>query len=138
MSQPRAALLRRRPPLPPAFPPSASLVPTRTGSCALRAATLSGRSRSRRAPPAVLVLLRAGAAGARGPRRLARRPPAAGHAPQEGAHGGAEHGAGRARLHLQPALHREELPAQGAAPLRVHCHRPRYFNMFQSTDKDFS
>lgn len=44
---------------------------------------------------------------------------------QEGAHGGVEHGAGRARFHLQPALHGEELPAQRAAPLRVHCHCPR-------------
>ncbi|KAM7074734.1 transmembrane protein 65 isoform 1-T4 [Molossus nigricans] len=77
----------------------------------------------RRAPPAVLVWLRAGAAGARVPRRLPRRAPGAGHPPQ-GAHGGAEHGAGRARLYLQPALHRAELPAQGAAPLRVHRHRP--------------
>lgn len=75
----------------------------------------------RRAPPAVLVLLRPGTAGARG----SRRSPASGHTPQEGAHGGAEHGAGRARLHLQPALHGEELLAQRAAPLRVHCHRTR-------------
>lgn len=90
-----------------------------------RAQPEAGPGRRRRAPPAVLVLLRAGAAGARVPRRFPRRPPGAGHPPQEGAHGGAEHGAGCARLHLQPALHREELPAQGAAPLRVHCHRPR-------------
>lgn len=89
-----------------------------------RAQPEAGPGRRRRAPPAVLVWLRAGAAGDRVPRRLPRRPPGAGHPPQ-GAHGGAEHGAGRARLHLQPALHREELPAQGAAPLRVHCHRPR-------------
>lgn len=75
----------------------------------------------RRAPPAVLVRLRPGIAGARGPRRS----PAPGHPPQEGAHGGAEHCARRARLHLQSALHREELLAQRAAPLRVHCHRPR-------------
>lgn len=51
--------------------------------------------------------------------------PGSGHPPQEGADGGAEHGAGSPRLHLQPALHRAELPAAGAAPLRVHRHRPR-------------
>lgn len=50
----------------------------------------------------------------------------AGHAPQEGADGGTEHGAGGPRLHLQPALHRAELPAAGAAPLRVHRHRARW------------
>lgn len=56
-----------------------------------------------------------------------------GHWSKEGAQEGTEHAARYTWLHLQPALHWEDLLPQRSALIQVHCHRPRRISILPPT-----